>query len=142
MEGRVRGVRAGRRVPRGTACRAQVPVRCPWYRRGVGGGRRGRDLPPRGGGRPPAGGAAPRAPPRVVCDNDDGLTKAIRARFPCAELYLCEWHLRHALERLMRKIRSDEPQHRRAIDQLLADVEAAFTGPAFWDAFRNRAHAA
>jgi len=82
------------------------------------------------------------APQRVVCDNDDGLTNAIRARFPDAELYLCEWHLRHALERLMAKIRTDEPQHREASDELLADVEAAFTGPAFWDAFRKRAHAA
>ena len=42
----------------------------------------------------------------------------------------------------MAKIRTDEPQHREAIDELLADVEAAFTGPAFWDAFRKRAHAA
>ena len=82
------------------------------------------------------------APRRVVCDNDDGLTKAIRARCPDAELYLCEWHLRHALERLMGKVRTDEPQHREAIDELLADAEAAFTGPAFWDAFLKRAHAA
>jgi Transposase, Mutator family len=81
-------------------------------------------------------------PVRVVCDNDDGLTKAIRARFPAAELYLCEWHLRHALERLMAKIRAEEPEHRQAIDELLADVEAAFTGPAFWAAFLPRAHAA
>ena len=81
-------------------------------------------------------------PARVVCDNDDGLTNAIRARFPDAELYLCEWHLRHALERLMGKLRSEQPQHRDAIDELLPDVEAAFTGPAFWGAFLKRAHAA
>jgi len=30
------------------------------------------------------------APERVVCDHDDGLTNAVRARFPAAELYLCE----------------------------------------------------
>ena len=53
------------------------------------------------------------APPRVVCDNDHGLTRAVRARFPNAELYLCEWHLRHALERLMGKLRTEEPQHQR-----------------------------
>ena len=87
-------------------------------------------------------GALDGAPPRVVCDNDDGLTKAVRARFPDAELYLCEWHLRHALERLMGKLRSEQPQHRDAIDELLPDVEAAFTGPAFWAAFLKRAHAA
>jgi hypothetical protein len=87
-------------------------------------------------------GALPGAPPRVVCDNDSGLTNAVRARFPEAELYLCEWHLRHALERLMGKLRSDEPQHREAIDELLADVEAAFTGPSFWAPFTERCHAA
>jgi len=38
---------------------------------------------------------------------------AVRACFPGAELYLCEWHLRHA------------------IDGLLPDVEAAFNGPLF-----------
>jgi hypothetical protein len=82
------------------------------------------------------------APPRVVCDNDDGLTRAVRACFPDAELYLCEWHLRHALERLMGKLRTEEPQHREAIDDLLPDVEAAFTGLAFWAPFLERAHAA
>jgi hypothetical protein len=81
-------------------------------------------------------------PPRVVCDNDHGLTRAVRARFPDAELYLCEWHLRHALERLMGKLRSEQPEHQEAIDQLLADVEAAFTGPSFWAPFTERCHAA
>jgi hypothetical protein len=78
------------------------------------------------------------APPRVVCDNDLGLTAAVRARFPQTELYLCEWHLRHALERLMAKIHRNEPQRREAIDALLPRVEAAFTGPAFWRPFRLR----
>jgi hypothetical protein len=70
------------------------------------------------------------APPRVVCDNDSGLVNAVRSRFPDAELYLCEWHLRHALERLMGKLRT-ESSHREVIDELLKDVEAAFTGPRF-----------
>ena len=87
-------------------------------------------------------GALHGAAPRVVCDNDSGLTNAVRARFPDAELYLCEWHLRHALERLMAKIRAEEPQHRKAIDELLPQVEAAFTGPSFWAPFVERAHAA
>ena len=86
-------------------------------------------------------GALGGAPPRVVCDNDSGLTNAVRARFPDAELYLCEWHLRHALERLMGKIRT-EGAHRDAIDELLPQVEAAFTGPSFWAPFVERAHAA
>jgi hypothetical protein len=77
-----------------------------------------------------------------VCDNDDGLTNAVRARFPDAELHVCEWHLRHALERLMGKLRTEQPQHRDAIDVLLADVEAAFTGLSFWTPFTERCHAA
>jgi len=87
-------------------------------------------------------GALAGAPPRVVCDNDHGLTNAVRARFPEAELCLCEWHLRHALERLMGKISAEEPQHKEAIDALLPDVEAAFTGASFWAPFLERAHAA
>jgi mutator family transposase len=81
------------------------------------------------------------APSRVVCDNHSGLTGAVRAAFPEAELYLCEWHLRHALERLMAKIRNSD-EHRAAIDALLPRVEAAFTGPAFWAPFVREAHAA
>lgn len=87
-------------------------------------------------------GALAGAPPRVVCDNDGGLTNAMRARFPDAELYLCEWHLRHPLERLMHKLRGEQPDRREALDGLLGDLEAAFTGPAFWAPFLQRAHAA
>lgn len=86
-------------------------------------------------------GALEGAPPRVVCDNHYGLNGAVRAAFPEAELYLCEWHLRHALERLMAKIRKSD-EHREAIDALLPRVEAAFTGPAFWEPFLRDAHAA
>ena len=87
-------------------------------------------------------GALPGSPPRIVCDNDSGLTNAVRARFPEAELHLCEWHLRHALERLMASIRNQEPQHEEAIDELQPQVEAAFTGTSFWAPFCERAHAA
>ncbi len=86
-------------------------------------------------------GALGGAPSRVVCDNDGGLTNAVRACFPDAELYLCEWHLRHALERLMAKLRT-EGRHQVAIDGLLPDVEAAFTGPLFWEPFVDSALAA
>jgi hypothetical protein len=61
---------------------------------------------------------------------------------PDAELHMCEWHLRHALERLMAKLRTEQPEHRNAIDVLLADVEAAFTGLSFWTPFIERCHAA
>ncbi len=81
------------------------------------------------------------APQRVVCDNHHGLNGAVRAAFPEAEVYLCEWHLRHALERLMAKLRQSD-EHRAAIDALLPRVEAAFAGPAFWQPFVRDAHAA
>jgi len=42
----------------------------------------------------------------------------------------------------MSKLRSEQPQHRDAIEKVLPDVEAAFTGPAFWTAFVKPAHAA
>jgi len=80
-------------------------------------------------------------PQRVVCDNHHGLNGAVRAAFPQAELYLCEWHLRHALERLMAKIRTSD-EHRGAIDALLPRVEAAFIGPSFWKPFARDARAA
>jgi hypothetical protein len=41
----------------------------------------------------------------------------------------------------MAKIRGDDA-HRDAIDELLPQVEAAFTGPSFWAPFLERAHAA
>lgn len=66
---------------------------------------------------------------------------AVRAVFPEAELDLCEWHLRHALERLMAKIRKSD-EHRAATDALLPRVEAAFTGPSFWKPFARDARAA
>src|SRR5680860_514176 len=71
------------------------------------------------------------APTRVVSDNDHGLTNAVRARFPQAELYLCEWHLRHALERLMGKLAA-EAKYRDVIDELAPQVEAAFAGARSW----------
>lgn len=86
--------------------------------------------------------ALPGGPPRVVCDNDTGLTNAVGMCFPGAELYLCEWHLRYALERLMGKLRTEQPEHREAIDELLGDIEAAFTGPSFWTPFTERCDAA
>ena len=41
----------------------------------------------------------------------------------------------------MAKLRTD-PHHQVAIDELLPDVQAAFTGPAFWVPFLKRAHSA
>jgi hypothetical protein len=86
-------------------------------------------------------GALDGVPPRVVCDHDQGVTSAVRSRFPEAELYLCEWHLRHALERLMGKTHAEDGCTV-AIDELLPQVETAFAGLTFWEPFVERAHAA
>jgi hypothetical protein len=72
-------------------------------------------------------------PPRVVCDNHSGMTSAVRSYWPTTDLYLCEWHLRHALERLL------AAQARRgygaAVAALQPRVEAAFAGLSFWRPF-------
>jgi len=64
--------------------------------------------------------ALPGAPPRIVCDAHSGMSKVIEERWPQTGVYLCEWHLRHALERLLEKIGGQ------TAEQLLARTEAAF----------------
>jgi transposase-like protein len=71
----------------------------------------------------------PGSPPRIVCDAHSGMLKVIEERWPQTEIYLCEWHLRHALERLLVKIAG------KTAEQLLPRTEAAFAGRHFWAAF-------
>ena len=66
------------------------------------------------------------SPTRVVCDSDSGLTAAVRAVFPDADLYLCEWHLKHALDRLLKKLCADEPDRRIDFELLRGRLDAAF----------------
>lgn len=73
--------------------------------------------------------ALPGAPTRIVCDAHSGMLKVIRERWPQTEVYLCEWHLRHALERLLEKIEGE------VAEQLLPRTESAFIGPRFWEIF-------
>ncbi|MBA3261208.1 MAG: transposase [Thermoleophilaceae bacterium] len=72
-------------------------------------------------------------PGRVVCDAHGGMLQAVRQRWPKAELHQCEWHLQHALERLLSK------EARRAPSQELGELreraEGALAGPNFWRAF-------
>jgi len=71
----------------------------------------------------------PGAPGRIVCDAHSGMLKVIEERWPQTEVYLCEWHLRHALERLLDKIGGA------TAEQLLPRTEAAFAGRHFWARF-------
>jgi hypothetical protein len=75
------------------------------------------------------------APQRVVCDNDLGMTAAVRAAFPQADVYFCEWHLKYALDRLLKKLCADEPDHRADYELLRGRLDAAFTGLSFWRSF-------
>jgi hypothetical protein len=71
----------------------------------------------------------PGAPGRIVCDAHSGMLKVIEERWPQTEVYLCEWHLRHALERLLDKIGGA------TAEQLLPRTQAAFAGRHFWARF-------
>lgn len=81
------------------------------------------------------------SPQRIVCDNDLGMTAAVRAVFPQADLYFCEWHLKHALDRLLKKLCGDDPDHRADYELLRGRLDAAFTGLSFWRPFTAEAHA-
>lgn len=75
----------------------------------------------------------PGDPKRVVCDAHVGMLRAIEARWPNAELHQCEWHLQHALERLLAKQARRNPSDE--LSELRARAEGALAGPSFWRAF-------
>jgi hypothetical protein len=77
----------------------------------------------------------PGAPGRVVCELHYGQRTALERLWPETEVYLCEWHLQHALERLMNTERRRNPQHAQAIDALVPCIERAFDGRYFWRPF-------
>ena len=54
-------------------------------------------------------GALPGEPKRIVCDAHGGMLRAVEGRWPDAELQQCEWHLQHALERLLAKEARSNP---------------------------------
>jgi transposase-like protein len=84
-------------------------------------------------------GSLPGYPERIVCDGHSGLLAAIEARWPKAELQQCEWHLQHALDRLLAK------EARANSDGDLEEVrdyaENALAGPLSWQRFVRAAQA-
>lgn len=68
------------------------------------------------------------------------MLRAIEERWPAAELHQCEWHLQHALERLLAKQTRRDPSNELA--ELRARAEGALTGPSFWRPFVRAARAA
>jgi hypothetical protein len=85
-------------------------------------------------------GALPGEPKRVVCDAHGGMLRAIEERWPDAELHQCEWHLQHALERLLAKEARSNPSEE--LEELRARAEGALAGPSFWRPFVRAARAA
>jgi hypothetical protein len=85
-------------------------------------------------------GSLPGYPERIVCDGHGGMLAAIEARWPEAELHQCEWHLQHALDRLLAKeARSDAGGE---LDELREYAESALVGPSSWHRFARAAKAA
>jgi hypothetical protein len=68
------------------------------------------------------------------------MLQAIDGLWPDAEVHQCEWHLQHALERLLAKEARNNPSP--ALEDLRARVEGALAGPFFWQAFLRAARTA
>jgi hypothetical protein len=85
-------------------------------------------------------GSLPGEPERIVCDAHGGMLRAISERWPDAELHQCEWHLQHALERLLVKESRSTPSAE--LEELRERAEGALTGPSFWRPFVRAARAA
>jgi Transposase, Mutator family len=82
----------------------------------------------------------PGRPKRIVCDAHGGVLQAISERWPETELHQCEWHLQHALERLLAKEARRNPSEE--LEELRARAEGALTGPSFWRPFVRAARSA
>jgi hypothetical protein len=82
----------------------------------------------------------PGEPKRIVCDAHDGMLQAIEARWPRTEVHQCEWHLRHALERLLNKEARNDPSEE--LQELRNRADGALASPSLWHQFARTARAA
>jgi hypothetical protein len=85
-------------------------------------------------------GSLPGEPRRIVCDAHGGMLRAIEARWPNAERHLCEWHLQHALERLLAKEARARPGDE--LDALRAPHRGRAREPVLLASLRSRGGAA
>ena len=75
-------------------------------------------------------GSLPGHPGRIVCDAHGGMLAAIASRWPQVEVQQCEWHLQHALDRLLAKeIRNDPGAE---LTELRETASRAVLGPSPW----------
>ena len=75
----------------------------------------------------------PGEPKRVVCDAHGGMLQAIAERWPRTELQQCEWHLQHALDRLLAKEARNDPSEE--LRELCQRAQKALAGPSSWRQF-------
>jgi hypothetical protein len=78
-------------------------------------------------------GALPGEPQRVVCDAHVGMLAALAERWPHTELQQCEWHLQHALERMLAKQARIRPSAE--LEELCCRAPGALAGYSSWRAF-------
>src|SRR5665811_878664 len=88
----------------------------------------------------PSWARCPAIPERIVCDGHGGMLAAIEARWPQAELHRCEWHLQHALDRLLAKEARNDPSEE--LRELRERAEGALVGPPSWHQFVRAARVA
>ncbi len=72
-------------------------------------------------------GSLPGERERIVCDAHKGMRHAIEERWPKAELHQCEWHVQHALERLLAKEARSNPSEE--LEELQARAKGALPVP-------------
>ena len=85
-------------------------------------------------------GSLPGRPERIVCDAHGGMLAAIASRWPQVEVQQCEWHLQHALDRLLAKeIRNDPGAE---LTELRDVASRALLGPSPWQQFVRAARLA
>ena len=78
-------------------------------------------------------GSLPGHPGRIVCDAHGGMLVAIASRWPQVEVQQCEWHLQHALDRLLAKEIRNDPSAE--LTELRDVASRALLGPSPWQQF-------
>ena len=73
-------------------------------------------------------------PDRILCDEDDAMINAIKARWPKAERVLCHWHLENQAEQILIKYK----RHSRR-DPLYRSLQSALNTRQAWGRFRSLA---
>jgi hypothetical protein len=85
-------------------------------------------------------GSLPGYPERIVCDAHGGMLAAIQGLWPEAELHQCEWHLQHALDRLLAKEARSDPSS--DLHEVREYAETVLVGPSSWQRFVRAAKVA